>query len=320
MKSMPYVVLLSASFVVAGCGPSARATGGGDDSSPTADAGPVGPGSGSGSSSTCVVTGPENTPAECSDGVDNNCNGLIDCDDPSCSGIGNCPVCGQVQHPLSTPLALPDGVGDTACSTDANCPAGQHCFSIPGNDDGNPKECRASYISTLNFTAFGPTQKLVAVSNIQSVCVTIDHTWMRDLQIDLVAPSGQSIALDQFAGQTGGDVFLGQGNDDADDGTPGVGSDYCWTPTATNADWIDYANSNAPMNMINSVAFGSVDSLPAGNYKASAAWTGLIGATLNGGWELRVTDLWPLNYGYIFKWSIAFDPSIVTNCSGPVIQ
>jgi parallel beta-helix repeat protein len=39
----------------------------------------------------CVPTGPENTSPTCSDMIDNDCNGLIDCADPSCSGIFPCP-------------------------------------------------------------------------------------------------------------------------------------------------------------------------------------------------------------------------------------
>jgi hypothetical protein len=39
----------------------------------------------------CVPTGPENATASCSDMIDNDCNGQIDCADPSCNGIFPCP-------------------------------------------------------------------------------------------------------------------------------------------------------------------------------------------------------------------------------------
>ena len=39
----------------------------------------------------CVPTGPENTSATCSDMIDNDCNGLTDCQDPSCTAISPCP-------------------------------------------------------------------------------------------------------------------------------------------------------------------------------------------------------------------------------------
>ena len=42
-------------------------------------------------SPTCTATGTENTDTSCADGVDNDCNGFIDCLDPSCrSGAAVC--------------------------------------------------------------------------------------------------------------------------------------------------------------------------------------------------------------------------------------
>src|SRR6267142_3264155 len=79
------------------------------------------PGGGPDAPDQCSPTDIENTPALCSDGIDNDCNGHTDCHDPSCSGVCSCPVCGMVQHPLSSPLPLPDGIVGTTCSSDAQC-------------------------------------------------------------------------------------------------------------------------------------------------------------------------------------------------------
>jgi hypothetical protein len=270
----------------------------------------------------CVPTGVENTPPTCSDRIDNDCSRLADCDDPSCSGVGSCPVCGTVQHPLGAPLALPDGVGKAICATDAHCPPGQHCFAIPGNTNGNPMECRESYTSSLNFTGFGSTQTLVAVSNVKSVCVTIEHSWMRDLQVDLIAPSGQVLALNRFVKQAGGRVFLGQANDcdNAASPLPGTGEEYCWKPISTYRNWISHVDGGGTMNSVGGCDSSSHPELPPSDYAASGGWSGLIGAKLNGDWTIRVTDLWPKDNGYIFSWSIAFDPTIVKDCSGPSVQ
>ena len=46
----------------------------------------------------------------------------------------------------------------------------------------------------------------------------------------------------------------------------------------------------------------------------------LIGAPLNGDWTIFVQDKWAIDNGFIFKWSINFDPTIVQDCSGPIIQ
>ena len=41
---------------------------------------------------------------------------------------------------------------------------------------------------------------------------------------------------------------------------------------------------------------------------------------IDGMWRFRVTDLWEIDNGYLFDWSIQFDPSLVTSCSGPIIE
>ena len=299
------VIYMSFSLVIA-CGPAARHDSGSNINGPDANG----------------DCSPENTPEACSDGIDNDCDGLVDCADPDCSGVGNCPVCGMVQHPTGAPVDLPDGVGGNTCTTDADCanlsPPGQHCFQIPGSD----MECRQSYVSKVNFTAFGPTQTLQQASDIVSVCANMSHEWIRDLEIDLVAPSGQKIALDKFLGQTCGtgdcEVYLGNPlNTDGDcpECTTEMGMDYCWTPTATNPPILTYANDSMTMQ-----SWNDHDVLPPGNYQAADPWQNLFGATLNGDWEIYVQDEWAIDNGFIFQWSIAFDPSLVEDCSGPVIQ
>jgi hypothetical protein len=278
-------------FVIAACGPSDRERNGGDDD---------------GSGTPPGEMGPENTAAACSDGFDNDGDGLTDCADPDCSGIGGCPVCGMAQHPLGSPLALPDGMGA-----------------------GPP------YTSKLNFTGFAVGQTVTSVSDILSVCLTVEHSWIRDLQIELHAPSGQKVVLQQMLGQTGSEIFLGNANDcdDAEHPVPGVGADYCWTPTATNEPFLVYANNGMHMNMLQTMhndGFGCVSAMvpeiPPGNYQASgddaggSNWDALVGATLNGDWEIFVQDEWADDNGFIFQWSIAFDPTKVVDCSGPIIQ
>ncbi|MEO8840020.1 MAG: hypothetical protein ABI704_00525 [Kofleriaceae bacterium] len=285
------------STVAFACGPSGRSDtfGNGADGS-----------TGSGSSD---CSAPENTPATCSDGIDNNCNGVIDCADPSCSGIGMCPVCGMVEHPTGSPVALPDGIIGSTCQTSTTCaPATPNCVE---------SECHASYVSTLHFGGFGSTQLLTAPSNIVSVCVNISHEWSRDVEISLQAPSGQLIRLQKFLGRMGGEIYLGHPADTDGDGTgTEQGADYCWKPTATNPPMLDYVNNNSGVMM----TYDGHPELPPGDYASADPWTMLVGATLNGNWQIVVTDLWPIDAGVIHQWSIAFDPSIVQDCSGPIIQ
>jgi len=252
----------------------------------------------------------ENTAGACSDSIDNDCDGLYDCSDPDCSGIGSCPVCGMLQHPTGAPVQLPDGIIGSSCTSNAQCSG-----ATPNCVEG---ECHASYTSKLTFTGFGATQTMTAISNIQSVCVNVSHEWLRDLEIALRAPSGQVVILDKFLGRTGGEVFLGHPtNTDGDCSacSPEQGFDYCWKPMAANMAMLPYANASQPMT-----SWAGHTVLPAGDYQSSDSFAQLIGATLNGDWTIVVTDLWPIDAGVIHEWSISFDPAIVQDCSGPIIQ
>ena len=44
-----------------------------------------------------------------------------------------------------------------------------------------------------------------------------------------------------------------------------------------------------------------------------------LGTPLNGSWSIVVTDLWPIDNGFLFDWTIEFDPNSVEDCSGPII-
>ena len=311
---------LAMTFALVACGPSARRPGIGG--------GGGGGGGGVDSAFTCSPGAVENTADLCSDGHDNDCDGLVDCQDPDCSGLGQCPVCGMVQHPLSTPLALPDGEcgtnnsGSCSCQTDADCanimPAGQRCFTI----DSMTKECRPSYTSKLHFDGFPQNATFTAASNIQSVCVTMEHSWLRDLEIKLRGPDGKEVELQKMLGRTGGEIYLGMANDcDTDSNpVPGTGAMYCWTPTATKPSMLAYADGNGMMDTVTNCNMSQSQELPPGNYSAAGQWTDLVGTPLNGDWEIEVTDLWQIDNGYIFQWSLSFDPSLVQDCSTPPIQ
>jgi hypothetical protein len=249
-------------------------------------------------------------PEVCDDGVDNDCDGLVDCADPECSGVGTCPVCGGFDATLAQPIPLPDGVGNQACTTDADCatatPGPQQCVDLVTSTH----QCRQPYVSTLQVSGFGPLT-FQDPSNIVKVCVNIEHSWAHDLEISLHAPDGKTVRLQTFEGQSGNEVYLGEANEQ-DSAVPGVGAEYCWAPTATKAPVIDYASHGGMMLDDNGHS-----EVPPGVYQASDAWTNFVGAPLDGDWELAITDASPTDNGYVFSWSISFDPNVVPVCSGP---
>lgn len=164
-----------------------------------------------------------------------------------------------------------------------------------------PDGTGASYQSSVYFSAFSPGQVLTNINDLLGICVNMEHSYLRDLQISLSCPDGTTVTLHNFAGQTGGEVFLGEPYE-ADEGfnppIPGVGYDYCWTPGATNGTWIEYANSFTPQT------------LPSGDYSSFNPLTNLLGCPLNGEWTITVQDLWAVDNGYIFSWSVEFDPDL----------
>ena len=84
--------------------------------------------------------------------------------------------------------------------------------------------------------------------------------------------------------------------DELDNGNPGTGWNYCFTPTST-------------QDISNSVSGGTV---PAGTYGASgsSSFADLIGSPLNGDWTFTVVDSWAIDDGTLFSWNLDFDPSL----------
>jgi gliding motility-associated-like protein len=167
--------------------------------------------------------------------------------------------------------------------------------------DGNG----SSYETTIGFTDFSPGQILNNINDLLGIFVNMEHSWMRDLQIRLTCPNGQTAILHDHPGQTGGEVYLGIPYE-ADEGfptpVPGVGYDYGWAPNpGFDYTWIEYANAFLPTT------------LPSGTYNSYQPLNNFLGCPLNGDWTIEVTDLWAIDNGYIFSWSIDFDPDLYPN-------
>ena len=271
------------------------------------------------------------------DGGSSSLNCASDCSNPACSGVDGCPVCGMVDQPQSQPLALPDttqGDMNPTCTSNAQCGAGApNCVITADTEDGGPGYCAQSYVDTLDFIGFGSGATLTDTSKLIAVCATVEHSWVGDLQIDLISPDGKTVALRQFVGRTVPPYFLGHPNycDSDDAPVAGTGYKYCWTAAATTTLLTADTNNcgvsggceswtGSPNSCDDSDDFPPYEVVPAGNYLPDDSFDNLQGAQLNGNWTFRVTDLWAIDNGFLFDWSIQFDPSLITNCSGPIVQ
>jgi len=157
-----------------------------------------------------------------------------------------------------------------------------------------PDGSGVAYESSVIFSSFDTGQTLGNISDIRGICLNMEHSWMRDLEISLTCPNGQSVVLHDHFGKTGSEVFLGQPVDDDDVLAPGQGYEYCWAANASRPSWLDYANQNQP----------SV--LPEGFYSPAEPLDQLLGCPLNGEWTIKVEDLWEEDNGIVFSWGIDF--------------
>ena len=159
-----------------------------------------------------------------------------------------------------------------------------------------PDQVGSCFTSSINFGVFNPGQQLTSINDLLGISINFEHSYMGDLQISIICPTGQRVMMHN---QGGGGTFLGVPVDPGPG--PGVGWDYTWSPTATNGTWVDNSSSNS--------------TLPSGTYESVDPLSGLVGCDLNGVWQIEVCDLLGSDDGYIFSWGIDFDPSLFPGVS-----
>lgn len=178
-----------------------------------------------------------------------------------------------------------------------------------GNGEGDtlqlPDGTGICYSSGVEIDLFSPGQVVTNASDLMSICVNMEHSWARDLEIAMICPTGKKVILHEFFEQTGTGIFLGEPVPERFDTLPGAGYDYCWTPDAENGTFLEFAGDFLLSN----------ETLPSGDYSSFESFDNFIGCPLNGIWTLEVCDLWQWDNGYIFEWGIDFNPDIV-----PVVE
>jgi hypothetical protein len=285
MQNTLFASLLLSTAVIA-CGPNTRDNLGDDDGVDAA---------------ACVPSA--TTETSCAGGGDEDCDGAFDCADLDCAAEPGCEAANCAVESPTAMLSLPDG----------------NCTIFPAPPPTAPEaEMQAfldscgGYDGLLPLTGFPAGARLNDPSMLLGVCVNMEHTWLRDLQMELYCPDGNRVRLSKFLGQdcpnplAACEVFMGVPNE-SDGGPPGTGWDYCWRTTATNPSMLDFSNAN-----------GSPQTLPAGDYLPSDTFDALAGCALNGTWKIRVVDAWGIDDGYIFESKLEFDAALSDEC--PVIE
>ncbi|NLA24653.1 MAG: T9SS type A sorting domain-containing protein, partial [Bacteroidales bacterium] len=178
---------------------------------------------------------------------------------------------------------------------------------IGGTDQNEPELS----IKLLN-TNYSPNSILTDINDILGICVNMEHSYMGDLAMKIECPNGNTM---QIFNQGGGGTIIGEPvamhlpvDANPSDTTPGIGYDYCWSPTSTSGFISNSSNWQTISPYIDPIGnvSNSVNQLISGTYQIEGNWNDLVGCPINGEWTLLVTDHLSLDNGYIFSWEIKF--------------
>lgn len=196
------------------------------------------------------------------------------------------------------------------------------CYSELPDTTFIPDGVGVSYASPITIDCFDPTTNVTAASNIQSICLDLEHSYIADLEITISCPNGTTIDL--FIPPLTGvvnSVQVGEPVDDDNSLTMGDTYNYCFQMGAAQT-WnqVAYPTIPPPLGTIpthsytdnNGTAVNNVYYIPAGNYLPQETFANLVGCPLNGDWTISVTDVLSSDNGYLTGWSINFDTSLYT--------
>lgn len=176
---------------------------------------------------------------------------------------------------------------------------------IPDGPNCNP--AHPCYNTEVIFTSFLPTQTITSSSDIQSICVMMEHSYVGDLSFVIRCPNGQTDTLKKYIHWGGADMGIPGYPDSGCDprlnpqGTPW---NYCWSEIYPN---IGTINANAGQARLD-----STDRTHNLNYYLpDNSFTHLIGCPLNGIWSIEICDYWAVDNGYIFEWTMNLSPALL---------
>ncbi len=172
-----------------------------------------------------------------------------------------------------------------------------------------PDDVGTPFTSEVTFTQFDPGQLLTNANDLESICVSMEHSFCGDLVLSVTCPNGQVIIMHQ---QGGGGTYIGGANDG--DGNlnpvPGECWEYCWSPTATLGTFANCAAFGPTPNVMPG-GTPSNNALIPGTYTPVQPWSNLQGCPLNGTWTFTSLDLWGADNGFLCSWELNFNPAII---------
>ncbi len=168
-----------------------------------------------------------------------------------------------------------------------------------------------TYYTDVVFESFAPGATISSLSDILSVCVNMEHTYIGDFYMKLICPNGSNVLLKS---EGGGGKHLGiantndNGADKCDPVTnpPGTGWNYCWSEFYPAFRILNNGNTTFN-NSVDSTDIYGLDNF----YIPEESFTNLIGCPLNGLWTIEIKDNLGIDNGYIWSWTLNLDPSLL---------
>lgn len=173
-----------------------------------------------------------------------------------------------------------------------------------------------NHVDTILIGGVGPEAVITSIDDFLSLCVTIEHSFLGDLEMGLTCPNGTEVVIFDAhgggngmfpGGCNGGATFLGDANDAGAPGVPGIGFEYCWN---MNAQWGTICDELAAGNTIPVNTFQAGNAMPAGEYTPNQSFANFIGCPVEGPWVLTVRDNLFIDDGTIFGWTIDLNPNL----------
>ena len=193
-------------------------------------------------------------------------------------------------------------------------------FNLGGNFAGLtylPDGSGQQYQAPIQIGGFPSGSTIQNAQSLNQVCITMEHSYLGDLEIWLQCPSGVIVPLVNSyspgfipGGDSGGGTYLGHPIDDVGGGGPGIGWEYCFSSV------FNTTGTMMGTNPGNTIAVPAQLPLSAGNsinpnntYSPETTFANFTGCPVNGTWTIFVQDNLGIDDGYIFEWGLYFDAS-----------
>jgi len=173
-----------------------------------------------------------------------------------------------------------------------------------------------SYTTSIDVTCFTPCDTVATAQDIESICITLEHSYIGDLDAKIICPNNQQAVLFNTFNGGGSGQFFGVPVDQFPANGPidneyCSGTQYCFAPSATWGPLTTMVTNTTPVSCTASdMSVTNGNSIIGGDYQPEGSYASLIGCPLNGTWTIQITDHLTSDNGHIFNWGINFSQNL----------